>query len=334
MRICLRRREFIAVLGGAAVSPLAARSQLPVMPVIGILGSGTAETWVTRPAFQQGLKEGGFVEDQNVALEFRWANDDYDRLPELAADLVRRRVSVVLAIGNNLPARAAKTATSTIPIVFVNGADPVQVGLVASIGRPGANITGVTVLAADLVQKRMQFLHYVVPAAKVFGFLFNADNLGPNSSNARTVLELAQDAVRSWGGSIEFATVRTVAEFETAVADLANRRIEALATAGDALFNSGREQLAALAARYSLPAVYITTAGVRAGGLMSYTGNVPDAYEQAGRYVARILHGEKPADLPVLLPTKFELAINLKTAKALGLTIPRDILLLADEVIQ
>jgi putative ABC transport system substrate-binding protein len=331
MSICLRRREFIAGLGGAAAWPLAARAQQPVMPVIGILGS-SAE-WGSPAAFQQGLKEGGFVEGQNVAFEFRWANNDNDRLPDMAADLVRRRVSVVLAIGNNLTARAAKAATSTIPIVFLNGIDPVQFGLVASIARPGANITGVTVLAVALAQKRMQLLHYIVPAAKVFGFLFSQDNVGRTLAD-RNILELARDSVRSWGGSVEFAGVRTVAEFEPAVAALANRRIEALSTGGDALFTSGSGALAALAARHSLPAVFVSPAAVRAGGLMSYIASPTDALQQAGRYVARILHGEKPADLPVLLPTKFELAINLKTAKVLGLTIPRDILVLADEVIE
>jgi putative ABC transport system substrate-binding protein len=329
----MNRREIITLLGCAATWPLSARAQQPVTPVIGILGMGPAGTWAQRSvgrAFQQGLKEGGFVEDQNVALEFRWANNDYDRLPELAADLVRRRVSVVVAIGNNLPARAAKAATSTIPIVFVNGVDPVELGLVASIGRPGANITGVTVLAADLIQKRVQFLHEVVPAAKVFGLLFNADNAG--SSNGRSDREMAQDVVRSWGGSIEFAAVRTVAEFERAVADLAKRRIEALATSGDVLFSTG--QLAPIAARHSLPTVFMSTAGVRAGGLMSYNANIADAYQQAGRYVARILHGEKPADLPVLLPVRFEFVINLKTAKSLGLTVPAALLVAADEVIE
>ncbi len=337
MRICFRRREFIAALGGAAAAwPLVARAQQPVTPVIGILGMGPAGTWAQRPVgppFQQGLKEGGFVEDQNVALEFRWANNDAGRLPELAADLVRRRVSVVVAIGNNLPARAAKAATSTIPIVFVNGVDPVELGLVASIGRPGANITGVTVLAADLTQKRMQLLHDVVPAAKVFGFLFSTDNPGGfNSSNGRADSRTLQDVVRSWGGSIEIAGVRTVAEFEAAVAGLAKRRIEALATSGDVLFGGG--QLAPIAARRSLPTVFMSPAGVRSGGLMSYNASIADAYQQAGRYVARILHGEKPADLPVLLPTRFEFVVNLRTAKALGLEIPLTLLALADEVIE
>jgi putative tryptophan/tyrosine transport system substrate-binding protein len=329
----MKRREFITLLGSAAVSwPHVARAQQPVTPVIGILGTGPAGFWAAPSvgrAFQQGLNAGGFVEGQNVALEFRWANNDYGRLPELAADLVRRRVSVVVAIGNNLPARAAKAATSTIPIVFVNGIDPVEFGLVASIGRPGANITGVTVLAADLIQKRMQFLHDVVPAAKVFGFIFNADNAG--SSNGRSDLELVQDVVRSWGGSIEFAAVRTVVEFEPAVAGLVKRRIEALATSGDVLFSSG--QLAPIIARHSLPAVILGSANVRAGGLMSYNASITDAYQQAGRYVARILHGEKPADLPVQLPIKFELVINLKTAKALGITIPRSLLAAATELI-
>jgi ABC-type uncharacterized transport system substrate-binding protein len=330
----MRRRDFMKIIGGSAAGwPFAASAQQPVTPVIGILGMGPAGTWAQRlvgPAFQQGLKEGGFVEDQNVALEFRWANNNIDRLPELAADLVRRRVSVVVAIGNNLPARAAKAATSTIPIVFVNGIDPVELGLVASIGRPGANITGVTVLAADLVQKRMQLLHDVIPAAKVFGFLFNPDNPArPNSSNGRGTL---QDVVRSWGGSIESAGVRTVAEFEPAVAGLAKRRIEALATSGDVVFGGG--QLAPIAARHSLPTIFMSPGGVRAGGLMSYNASIADAYQQAGRYVARILHGEKPADLPVLLPTRFEFVINLKTARALRLEIPQSLLALADEVIE
>jgi ABC-type uncharacterized transport system substrate-binding protein len=333
MSICLGRREFIAGLGAATVVwPAAARAQATATPVIGVFGFGPAGTWGQRPVgppFQQGLKEGGFVEGQNVALEFRWANDDYDRLPELAADLVRRRVSVIVAIGNNLPARAAKAATSTIPIVFVNGVDPVQFGLVASIGRPGANITGVTVLAADLTQKRMQFLHDVVPAARTFGFLVNADNRGTNPSNGRSALE---ELIRTWGGAIEFAAVRTVAEFEPAVAGLAKRRIEALATSGDVLFSRG--ELAPIAARHALPTVFISTAGVRAGGLMSYNASIADAYQQAGRYVARILHGEKPADLPVLLPTRFEFVINLKAATALGLTVPRTLLAAADEVIE
>jgi putative ABC transport system substrate-binding protein len=325
----MNRREIIAGLGSAAAWPVMARAQQAATPVIGYLGSGSAESWAFRSAFQQGLKEGGLVEDKNVAIEFRWANYDYTRLPGLATDLVRRQVSVIVTVGNNLTPRAAKAATSTIPIVFLIGADPVQVGLVASIGRPGANITGVTLLAADLIQKRIQFLHDIAPAAKVFGFLFNPDNPGPNSFNARSVVELAQDAVRTWGGSIEVA-----AEFETAVADLANRRIDALATASDVLFNSGREQLAALAARHSLPAVVPSIEGVRAGGLMSYASSFADGYQQTGRYTARILKGEKPADLPVLQPTKFELVINLKTAKALGLTISETLLATADEVIQ
>jgi putative ABC transport system substrate-binding protein len=285
------------------------------------------------PAFQRGLKEGGFVEGQNVGLEFRWANNDIGRLPELAADLVRRRVSVVVAIGNNLPARAAKAATSTIPIVFVNGIDPVTSGLVASIARPDANITGVTVLAADLMEKRMQLLHDVVPAAKVFGVLFNPDNPPrPNFSNGRANSRTLQDIVRSWGASIEFAGVRTVAEFEPAVAGLAKRRVEALATSGDVLFSGG--QLAPIAANHSLPTIFMTPAGVHAGGLMSYNASIADAYQQAGRYVARILHGAKPADLPVLLPTRFEFVINLKTARALSLEIPPMLLAFADEVIE
>ena len=331
----LQRREFIAGLGGAAAWPLAARAQQRALPVVGILGPTTAESFALGvTAFMQGLKDTGFVEGQNIAVEAHWANDQYDRLPAMAAELVRAQVALIAALGNNLPARAAKTATSRIPIVFTMGADPVQLGIVDGLSRPGGNITGVTVLAADQIQKRLQLLHDAVPMAKVFGFIVNPDNFGRTSSGGRTPIELAQEAVTSWGGTIEVARARTVGDFDAAFASLAEKRINALATASDTLFASGHERLVALAARYAIPMILNAVASAKVGGLMSYYADPTDSYRQAGRYAGRILRGEKPADLPVLLPTKFEFVINLKTAKALGLNIPATVYALATEVIE
>jgi putative ABC transport system substrate-binding protein len=331
----MNRRKFITALGGAAAWPLAARAQQAAMPVIGILGSATAE--VNAPfvsAFMQGLKDTGFVEGQNIAIDAHWANDQYDRLPAMAAELVRARVALIFATGNNLPTRAAKNATSTIPIVFAMGADPVQLGIVDGLSRPGGNITGVTSLAADQIQKRLQLLHDAVPTAKVFGLIINPDQSGRNSSGRRTPVELAQDAVSSWGGTIEVGQARTVNDFDAAFASLAEKQINALATQADTLFRSGHERLVALAARYAIPMISAVQASTRVGGLMSYSANPTDNLRQAGRYAGRILKGEKPAELPVLLPTKFEFVINLKTAKALKLEIPPFLVALADEVIE
>jgi putative ABC transport system substrate-binding protein len=329
----MRRREFIEGLGSAAAWPMVARAQQRTLPVVGILGSTTAEAAAPIvSAFMQGLKDAGFVEGQNMAIEAHWANDQYDRLPAIAAELVRARVALIAAIGNNLPARAAKNATSTIPIVFVMGGDPVQLGIVDGLSRPGGNITGATSLTADQLQKRLQLLHDAVPTAKVFGLIINPDNFGLTSSRGRTPVELAQDAVRSWGGTIEVAQVHMVGDFDAAFASLAERRINVLATQGDVLFRSGHERLVALAARYSIPMILHATESTKVGGLMSY--NATGVSREAGRYAGRILKGEKPTDLPVLLPTKFEFIINLKTARALGLTIPETLLATADEVIQ
>jgi putative ABC transport system substrate-binding protein len=329
----MHRRSFITLLGGAAAWPIAARAQQAPLPVIGILGSSTVETWALRTAnFMQGLKEIGFVEGQNVAIESRWANDQYDRLPGLAADLVSRRVSLIAAIGNNLPARAAKGATSTVPIIFAMGADPVQLGLVASLNKPGGNITGITVLTSELIPKRLQLLHDLVPSAKLFGFLANPDNVTVNSLGTRTDIELAQDTVRNWGGSLEVAYARTVGEFDTAFASLAQKRIEAFATGGDALQSSGR--LIALAAQYAIPAAFHSAEFTKAGGLMSYNSDGADGYRHAGRYAGRVLKGEKPADLPVLLPTKFEFVLNMQTARLLGIDVPPTLLAIADAVIE
>jgi putative tryptophan/tyrosine transport system substrate-binding protein len=331
----MKRRRFITLLSGAATWPLAARAQQPAMPVVGILGNSTAESHATRlPAFMQGLKETGFSEGQNVAIESCWANNEYDRLPDMAADLVRRRVSLIVTLGTNLPARAAKSATTTIPIVFFMGADPVQLGVVAGLDRPGGNITGVSGLGIDLIQKRLQLLHDLVPNAKGFGLLLNPDNLGPSSSAGRTQIELAEDAVRIWGGTLQVAYTRTVGDFDVAFASFSEKRIDALVTGADGVFTSGAERLVALAAQHAMPMAFTSRELALAGGLMSYGASQTDSYRQAGLYAGRILKGEKPADLPVLLPTKFELVVNLKTGKALGLTIPESFLLRADEVIE
>jgi putative ABC transport system substrate-binding protein len=330
----MRRRNFIALLGGAAAVPLAARAQQRTLPVIGLLSSTTAEAIAFRRlAFMQGLKERGFVEGQNVAIEYRWANDQYDRLPEMAADLVRRRVSLIATIGNNLTALAAKSATTTIPIVFTFGADPVEIGLVASLNKPGGNITGVTTQAAESIPKRLQLLHDLVPNARAFGFLFNPNNVGASSAGS-TLIELAENTVRIWGGTLHVAYARTVGDFDAAFASLVAKRIDALAMVADALFTSGRERVVALAAQHAMPAVYFGRESAIAGGLMSYNADLKDSFRQAGLYAGRILKSEKPADLPVLLPTKFELVINLKTAKMLGLMVPPTMLAIADEVIE
>jgi putative ABC transport system substrate-binding protein len=333
----MRRRDFITLLGSGAAAawPLLARAQQSAMPVVGVLGSGSAESFAPRLApFRQGLKETGLIEGQNFAIEFHWANDQLDRLPAMAANLARRQVSLIATMGNNLPALAARAATTRIPIVFMMGADPVQLGLVASLGRPGGNITGVTVLASDQIQKRLQLLHDVVPNARVFGLLQNPGNAGAITSSGRTVLELAADTARSLGITIELANVRTVGDFDAAFASLKEKRIDALATGADALFYDGRERLAALAARYAMPAIFHSTEAAQAGGLIGYSASDKEAYRQGGLYTGRILKGAKPGDLPVLLPTKFEFVINLKTAKALGITISPQLLVAADEVIE
>jgi putative ABC transport system substrate-binding protein len=332
----MRRRDFITLVGGmAAAWPLVSRAQQPVLPVIGWLHSTSLMEAQARIAlFRRGLAEVGIVGGQNATIEIRWAEGHYDRLPALAADLVGRRVAVIVTSGGLPAASAAKAATTTIPIVFTAGVDPVQVGLVASLARPGGNITGVTALTADQVQKRLQLLHDVVPDAKVFGFLLNPDNAGVRSTNGRTTLELAEATVRSWGITIEVARARTVEDFDAAFASLKEKQVQALATQGDPLFDLGRDRLVALAAQHALPTVYHSIEAVQAGGLIGYNASFADSYRQAGLYTGRILRGAKPADLPVLLPTKFELAINMKTAKALGLNVSQDMLSIADEVIE
>jgi putative ABC transport system substrate-binding protein len=327
----MRRREFIAGLGGAVASAMVARAQQRTIPVVGVLGSSTADGLLLAviTAFMQGLKEAGFIEGQNLAVEQRWANNQYDQLPEMAADLVRARVSLIVTIGNNLAARAAKAATSTIPIVFYMGADPVALGLVASLNHPGGNITGFTTAIVETLQKRVQLFHDLVPNARRFGYLVNPDNV----SGAATV-DLVRGAVRTWGGTVEVACARAARDFGAAFAEFAERHVEAITIAADALYSSELERLIRVAAQYAVPVMYGFEDSVRNGGLMSYSTNIGDGSRQAGLYAGRILKGEKPADLPVVRPTKFTFAINLKTAKTLGLTIPPNLLALADEVIE
>jgi putative ABC transport system substrate-binding protein len=326
----MRRREFITVLGGAAALPLAARAQQLRNPVIGFLHPSSAEAYASlMPAFRKGLGEAGYIEGRNVIIEYRWAEDQYDRLPALAAELVGQRVSVLVTANATVAALAAKAATSTIPIVFTIGADPVQFGLVASLNRPGGNVTGVSFLSNALVAKQLELLREFVPAASEFGLLVN-----PGNPNAESDVKQARAAADSLGRTIHVVYASSKQDLGTAFATFIEQRVAALVVVPDPLFIGQREQLAALAAHHAMPTIYSNRLYADAGGLMSYGASQFDAYHQAGIYVGRILSGEKPADLPVVQPTKFELVINLKTAKALGLTVPLALQVAADEVIE
>jgi putative ABC transport system substrate-binding protein len=327
----VRRRKFIRLLGGAAaVWPIAARGQQP-MPVIGLLGSESLDLWATRMrAFRGGLKEAEFIEGQNVAIEYRWAEGHNDRLPALAADLVRRRVTVIAAPGSTPAAVAAKAATSTIPIIFWVGSDPIELGLVASLNRPGGNLTGVTTLNVGLVAKRVELLHEVVPETKSIALLINPTS--PVLTNIS--IEDAQAAARSLGLELHVLNASTERDFDVVFANLINLRASGLVIGTDAFFSSRLEQLAALSVRHAVPTVYHFREFAAAGGLISYGGSITDAFHATGVYTGRILKGEKPADLPVQQVTKVELIINLKTAKALGLNIPLPLIGRADEVIE
>jgi putative ABC transport system substrate-binding protein len=325
----IKRREFIAGLGGAAAWPLAAHAQ-PATSVIGVLGSASPDTYSTQAAaVVRGLADTGFIEGRNISIEWRWARDQYDQLPMLAAELVERRVAVIVAIGAARAPLAAKAATATIPIVFYLGADPVELGLVGSLSRPGGNVTGVTGLSRELLGKRLDLLRKLAPGAVTVGLLVNPDN--PNTAPSVREME-ALSRVNGW--VLNIVAARTASDLDGAFATLAQGQTSILLHTTDAFFSGQGARIAALAGRYSIPAIYTQRETVRVGGLMSYGPDVADVARHAGIYAGRILKGERPADLPVLQPTKFELVINLKTADALGLTIPETLLATADEVIQ
>jgi len=325
----MRRREFIALVTGVAAWPLAARAQ-PVTPVVGYLDPGSAEQNAESvAAFRNGLGQAGYVEGSNVAIEYRWADTQYDRLPELAADLVRRQVAVIAAMNGSPAALAAKTATSSIPIVFYVGVDPVAFGIVASLNRPDGNITGVTGLGTDLGPKRLELLHELLPTATAFGFLVN-----PANSASVTQSQLLQAAGNALSLKVNVLHARTDREIENAFASLAQSGAGGLVIGADGFFNSRFQQFGALSLRYAIPTIYQYRAFAAAGGLMSYGGSITEQYKLVGAYAGRILKGEKPGDLPVQQSTKVELIINIKTAEALGLTIPVLLRIRADEVIE
>jgi len=327
----IERRQFITLLGGAAASPIAVRAQQPGrLPTIGFLGSESPGGTTERVrAFRQGLNEAGYVEGRDVAIEFRWAEDHNDRLPDLAADLVRRRVAVIVAAGSSAAALAAKAATVIIPIVFQMGGDPVDVGLVASFNRPGGNATGILSMNSELVGKRLGLLHEFIPRAARLAMLVN-----PDDPNTASITRRAQQAAAAIGLPIEILAVSTNRNIDTAFASLAQKQLEAVLVSPGPLFVDRRVQLVTLAVRHLVPTIYPYREMTEIGGLMSYGASLVDIWRQSGIYTGRILKGEKPSDLPVVQPTKFEFVINLQTARTLGIEVPPGLLARADEVIE
>jgi putative ABC transport system substrate-binding protein len=326
----MNRRALIALLGGAAAWPLASSAQQPAMPVVGFLHPGSPQASASvAAAFLKGLGEAGYIEGRNVAIEYRWAEGREDRLPELAADLVRRRVAVIVTPGSTNAALAAKTATTTIPIVFSIGLDPVRVGLVASLNRPGGNVTGITSMNLELTGKRIEFLRELLPQATRFAVLLN-----PNSPLSEFLIVDAREAVRTINGQIEFLNAGAPRDIEAAFESLAQKKADALVVAPGTPFTERRVQIATLATRHAVPAIYATREWIDAGGLMSYGPVLGDEFRDAGTYTGRILKGDKPAELPVQRPTKFELGLNLQTARAIRIVVPPTLLARADEVIE
>jgi putative ABC transport system substrate-binding protein len=326
----VKRRQFITLLGSAAAWPLAARAQQAAVPVIGFLNPGSPNEWAHLvAAFKDGLAEAGFIEGRNVAIEYRWGGDRYDRLPEFAGDLVRRNVAVIATAGSPAPTSAAKAATSSIPIVFVTGTDPVASGLVTSLGRPNANVTGVTVLSALLTPKRQELLHELVPSAATVALLLN-----PSSVANRFELPEVADAAAKIGQPVRILNASSDDEIDGAFATIAEQGIGGLLVQGEVLFTSRRQRLVLLTTRHAIPTVFAFREFVTAGGLMSYGADLRAAYRLQGTYVGQILKGAKPADLPVQQATKVELVINLQAAKVLGISVPLPLLGRADEVIE
>jgi putative tryptophan/tyrosine transport system substrate-binding protein len=325
------RREFITLLGGAAATwPVAARAQQPVTPVIGFLSGASSDGFADEAgAFRKGLGQAGAVDGRNVSIKYRWADGHYEQMPALAADLVIRQVAIIFASGGDASAQAAKAATTTIPIVFIFGGDPVASGMVASLGRPGGNVTGVTLALSVLEQKRLELLHQMIPASSTVAVMMN-----PNNPRAESDKSRIQAAAEKLGLRIAVVNVRNSKEFEAALSSATQQGAGALDVASDPLFMGEHERLVALVAQHAIPAIYQDSMAVKVGGLMSYGTPLADMYRQAGIYVGQILKGAKPVDLPVLQPTKYEFHVNLKTAKALGLEVPTSLLLFADEVVE